>query len=42
MGVGVVGVTSTAVRRYVRPSWVVGGSYDLMKFTEAFIEYSAG
>lgn len=41
MGVGVigVGVNSSVVRRYVRPSCVVERPYDLMKFTEAFIEY---
>jgi hypothetical protein len=43
VGVGVigVGVNSAAVRRYVRHSCVVERPYDLMKFTKAFIEYSA-
>jgi hypothetical protein len=43
VGVGVigVGVNSFVVRRYVRRSCVVERPYDLMKFTKAFIEYSA-
>jgi len=41
VGVIGVGVNSIAVRRYVCPSCVVERPYDLMKFTEAFIEYSA-
>jgi len=43
VGVEVIGVdvNSSVVRRYVRHSCVVERPYDLMKFTKAFIEYSA-